>query len=742
MSAAAMLCASCAKQELLAPEGQQEVSGYYLVMDGNTGYEDESETDDATRGTKVAIGEKDGDQYPLYWRATDKIVVYNGAKSVTASAMNVAGDTQAYAKFKSDAALDVTGATGLVIGYPETVKYNATANTLTMTLPREQVQNGNDNSEHIGKYALAYGTATVETDVTNLPKGEEVAVSDFALEQKLAFVKVSLLSTTEYSDYEVVGVKLYSNNRSLSGVVTYDIATGKTTSAEYDHGFNDDMNKTMSMSVGANFKTPELFNGKKTFYFTSAPIDEGRYIDLVIYLRKGSETVTLPKALGNNVKLVAGALTEIAVKDVTSKTNSYDWFEPVETRDALGYYAYGPQNTYVVDWNKKSGGSPTQLKLDVKARGDYALLHSRIPAYYAIYTPSNRKDDVTANTHFVYLESQDESYGYSNKKKAVNSDCTIDIIVNNQTSKGCWGQVGVYDKDNMLLWTYMIWGHRTDNGDPIIAVQCGNYEIMDRALGTTLAYDWAENHEWGFDEQNIAFFQWGRKDPFTPEDFVHVKEIASEADNFLNVINSANTMYVGGSNSGDWTAVHNNRLWGGNVSDDVLSASNVGHKTIYDPCPEGWRVPDPGVFAYINSLKTDSNDPAFIMETTVSGSAQKAQWVKTWSRHSAPKAHESVLRVPTSTTGTNNIKYQGYDFWPYHGAMYGSKDNTSWTNNLTNRGAQVAMYWSNWCASDTEGVKLEYAYFSSGNSEEHGTRNSGNKRDAYPIRCQKDDENR
>jgi Fibrobacter succinogenes major domain (Fib_succ_major). len=141
---------------------------------------------------------------------------------------------------------------------------------------------------------------------------------------------------------------------------------------------------------------------------------------------------------------------------------------------------------------------------------------------------------------------------------------------------------------------------------------------MDRNLGATSVTP-ASITTFGL------LYQWGRKDPFpgynTVSDLVYytwgsipifnssgvqlteeqyatgtgVKKVTvNAANNLTNSIQNPLTFYCGisGSNTGyDWytamdvRASQNDALWGGS------NASSPTSKTIYDPCPAGWRVP-------------------------------------------------------------------------------------------------------------------------------------------------------
>jgi hypothetical protein len=82
-------------------------------------------------------------------------------------------------------------------------------------------------------------------------------------------------------------------------------------------------------------------------------------------------------------------------------------------------------------------------------------------------------------------------------------------------------------------------------------------------------------------------YQWGRKDPFTaagtfkgsdPATYAGVPEEMAPGQILLEE-SIANPRLLGHINNGDWCLVPNNEFWAD------------ADKTVYDPCPPGYRVP-------------------------------------------------------------------------------------------------------------------------------------------------------
>ncbi|MDR3119039.1 MAG: fimbrillin family protein, partial [Mediterranea sp.] len=144
------------------------------------------------------------------------------------------------------------------------------------------------------------------------------------------------------------------------------------------------------------------------------------------------------------------------------------------------------------------------------------------------------------------------------------------------------------------VWSYHIWVtdyNPTQNTyTNMYTFSSKQYEFifMDRNLGATFAGWGSVSFGSGFGTG--LFYQWGRKDPFPATDAVTTgswskNETSPTLGTIAGSIKNPGVFLLEVSGSEyDWLyASSNNTLWG--------HAANGGTKTIYDPCPSGWRVP-------------------------------------------------------------------------------------------------------------------------------------------------------
>lgn len=153
--------------------------------------------------------------------------------------------------------------------------------------------------------------------------------------------------------------------------------------------------------------------------------------------------------------------------------------------------------------------------------------------------------------------------------------------------------VAIKNSVGKILWSWHIW---VTNDTP---TAIGKF--MDRNLG-------AIGNTPGAVATKGLLYQWGRKDPFPGSTALEeggeptiynatgatsIAKVETKIKiNFPNSVEKPATFYFGNNAPYDWytnvdsEASRNNKLW-----DDGTNT-----KTIYDPCPEGWRVPKNGVW--------------------------------------------------------------------------------------------------------------------------------------------------
>ena len=143
--------------------------------------------------------------------------------------------------------------------------------------------------------------------------------------------------------------------------------------------------------------------------------------------------------------------------------------------------------------------------------------------------------------------------------------------------------VAAYDSSDKILWSWHIWLTNDDIAEITYADEAG--VMMDRNLGALSA---EVNNPLALG----LFYQWGRKDPFLGSASISLPVFAVATRHLKVTVNTEETSniaftvanphkFVLGNANGDWLATKDNSLW-------------AASKTVYDPCPAGWRVPEGG----------------------------------------------------------------------------------------------------------------------------------------------------
>ena len=151
--------------------------------------------------------------------------------------------------------------------------------------------------------------------------------------------------------------------------------------------------------------------------------------------------------------------------------------------------------------------------------------------------------------------------------------------------------IAVRDNDNTILWSWHIWLTDQPQGQEYYN-NAGT--MMDRNLGATSATP-------GDVGALGLLYQWGRKDPFLGSSSISNDIEAKSTINWPSAVSSdSSTGTIAYATAHPTTFIKQNSLnydWyytGDDSTDDTLWTTSESPKSIYDPCPSGWRVPDGG----------------------------------------------------------------------------------------------------------------------------------------------------
>ena len=157
--------------------------------------------------------------------------------------------------------------------------------------------------------------------------------------------------------------------------------------------------------------------------------------------------------------------------------------------------------------------------------------------------------------------------------------------------------IAIYDASDNILWSWHIWSPGVSNMATSETTVEGSMRIMTNNLGAV-------------DSDPGLYYQWGRKDPFVRQGY-NLGSGENITTYPVNALHPRNNTYLENHGIGaPDTFTYKFATWAETVDPEEWSETE---KTIYDPCPNGWRVMRhssvdnaiPGSGNYIESITTE-----------------------------------------------------------------------------------------------------------------------------------------
>ena len=279
--------------------------------------------------------------------------------------------------------------------------------------------------------------------------------------------------------------------------------------------------------------------------------------------------------------------------------------------------------------------------------------------------------------------------------------------------------IGAYDAAGTLLWSWHIWVTDYDPAKAENQRLFNGYTMMDRNLGA-----WGSGNE-SIDEIFASYglyYQWGRKDPFIGPSTYYFG--SGSAATMYNGNNSSVTATPVASDAGTGTLEYARLnpltfitgveesaydwLWSGH-SDNLWTAPGTT-KSLYDPCPAGWRVAPAAAFVGLTP------------------EAESLEWANT--KYSVTLAKEGVssLFMGAGRRTYHDGKFQNLYFTDAQPKSTRADEAQPW----------IGLYWT--AGVQTDDPQLATAvYFHYGDTNpvdaDYGLRRAG----GLPVRCVKDE---
>ena len=260
--------------------------------------------------------------------------------------------------------------------------------------------------------------------------------------------------------------------------------------------------------------------------------------------------------------------------------------------------------------------------------------------------------------------------------------------------------IAAYDVNDEILWSWHIWvtdykpdatGNETvlepstkRKQKYVYRSDINSFPMMDRNLGALEGYTSVPADEVAKSRANGLHYQWGRKDPFlssyTTKSINSVAIVSGSAtptDGLQNAYGPDGYTFFSRSStstfSGDRleysfkipTTVYDNMVIQKYVTTALWGASKSVSKTLYDPCPQGWRVPEYTTFlhlfsgTYAGNTSDVKTDNAALRSVPASDDAGYADY---WKKGTDAGIYNDggVLIKYDATDNTTYYRFTGY----------------------------------------------------------------------------------
>ena len=420
---------------------------------------------------------------------------------------------------------------------------------------------------------LSFSQVTVyysDAETFNMNAAESVSATSFDNQQNFTITLTNLKYGTKYNYCMVAEVK---SEKTYGDVL--DFTTGDVTLSE--------------LSV-----LPSSFKAEVSGSITGLSEEDKEYIKVgVLY---SSESGKVENGEGTKVEateISADGEFSILLSDLTIETKYY----------YCGYVYQGGSYTYGTPAEFTTLKHPYELSYDLNmasatdlsssgSANCYIVSESCLYKFKAVKGNSNESVGSVASASLLW-----ETFGTDTTPECldlISGFCYKDGYIAFHTAdtfKEGNAVIAAKDADGNILWSWHIWLTDQPQGQ-VYYNNAGT--MMDRNLGATSATP-------GDVGALGLLYQWGRKDPFLSGDLISSRTQAKSTITWPSAVSSNSSngtiAYATANPTTFITYNSSNEDWyytGDSSTDNTRWTTSESNKSIYDPCPAGWRVPDGG----------------------------------------------------------------------------------------------------------------------------------------------------
>lgn len=630
--------------------------------------------------------------------------------------------------------------------------YSATAGDdytkVSFTIPSIQNQAGKGDLSHIAEYDLLYSTAESMWNGNNGTNVEKVI--DFSFNHALSVLAISISSEFEAQEISKIRFVLSDENEKLTvSKGTLNIGTGEINVEEGSNG------------VVLNVQPKVLLSAEpSTFYMLITPGHASK--EYTVYATINGKEIELAKRTINPKGISVSAKAELSLSQTEEVAK--DIYEDLSSVETANTYLISKAGRYKFNAQLKGNGAIPDALSDVVASNEIAPKSALVLWYNTLQTSNTWVDASPVDVSSVALGA-DGYVRFSTPETFVPGNAVIAVFA----EEGVTYDSITTDENKIinnatLLWSWTIWA--ADGYDPeATAVNADGNVFMDRNLGAVISgVGSTGNYEPAYAVGN--YYQWGRKDPF-PSIADYCNYWPCENVNTL-IGTPTYTPIVALRVNGQSSAKNvDNQVWGYKTKDDgsfnkdltwhSIERNSIGAPSLSNSVFSGYAVEHP----YVYILNSTYPDGGYYPWVTTNDQSYRAFWggsesKKTlfdpcptgWRVCNQSEAESFMQTVSSTATLASNLV--GYDFDGHYLPMTGTRGNKNMrTTNVRSCGYETKSYmWtSEIVASHNFGYANTAAMIAPANYADAGKQNAltvtieGQDRyltQACPVRCVKE----
>ena len=658
-----------------------------------------------------------GSEIKSSWLETDKIGVY-GFRHDGDKLINT-GNNSRFDSNGSGACVDFTHNNSdkklnwNFQGYQHTFyayyPYSSTAGDdytkVSFTIPSTQFQAGKGDLSHIAAYDLLYSTAeSMWNGSTNTNK-----VIDFSFNHALSVLAISISSEFEGQRVSKIRYVFSDENEKLAvSKGTLNIGTGEI---NVEEGANE---------VVLWIQPTVLLSAEpSTFYILGTPGHASK--EFTVYATINGKEIELAKRTINPNGIAVSAKAELSLSQAEEVAK--DSFEDLSSVETANTYLISKAGKYKFNAQLKGNGVIPASLSSVVASKEIAPKSALVLWYNTLQTSNNWVDASPVDISSVALGA-DGYVRFSTPEAFVPGNAVIAVFA----EEGVTYDSITTDENKIinnatLLWSWTIWA--ADGYDPeATAVNADGNVFMDRNLGAVISgVGSTGNYEPAYAVGN--YYQWGRKDPFPSiADYCNYWP----CENINTLIGTPTYTPIVALRVNGQSAAKNvdNQVWGYKTKDDgsfnkdltwhSIERNSIGAPSLSNSVFSGYAVEHP----YVYILNSTYPDGGYYPWVTTNDQSYRAFWggsesKKTlfdpcptgWRVCNKAEAQSFMQTVFNSATVAANLI--GYDFDGHYLPMTSSRSNTHFRTEIVKSSGYVTKSYM-WTSETNTNHNFGYAH--------------------------------